>query len=132
MSWDRFKKFLLCERELGFSLDISKMNFPDSFLESMEERMERAFRDMEALESGAIANPDENRMVGHYWLRNPALAPSAEIGRAIESALEKILRFSGCETDAGRPPSDGRPVAWANIWRPKPELPSAHAAAPRS
>ena len=65
------------------------MNFPDSFFESMKERMEMAFRDMEALESGAIANPDENRMVGHYWLRSPELAPSADIRNAIENALKK-------------------------------------------
>jgi len=30
---------------------------------------------MEALEGGAIANPDEGRMVGHYWLRAPERAP---------------------------------------------------------
>ena len=34
-----------------------------------------AFADMAALEKGAIANPDEKRMVGHYWLRAPQLAP---------------------------------------------------------
>ncbi len=108
MSWDRFKKFHLCERELGFSLDISKMNFPDSFLESMGERMKTAFSDMDALESGAIANPDENRMVGHYWLRNPGLAPSAEIRQAIEDAFEKILRFSE-EVHAGKIVGQGGP-----------------------
>ena len=31
--------------------------------------------EMEALEAGAIANADEKRMVGHYWLRAPELAP---------------------------------------------------------
>ncbi len=94
MSWDRFKKYHFAARELGFSLDISKMNFPDSFFESMAGRMESAFDDMEALESGAIANPDENRMVGHYWLRDSRRAPSAEIREAIENAIEKIHRFS--------------------------------------
>ncbi len=94
MSWDRYKKYHFDARDLGFSLDISKMNFPDSFFESMGKRMESAFGDMEALESGAIANPDENRMVGHYWLRNPALAPSAKFREAIESAIEKILHFT--------------------------------------
>ena len=37
---------------------------------------------MAALEAGAIANPDEKRMVGHYWLRAPrradARAPSRD------------------------------------------------------
>ena len=95
MSWERFKKYHFAARKLGFSLDISKMNFPDSFFELMERRMEAAFGEMDALESGAIANPDENRMVGHYWLRDSELAPSAEIREAIEGAIEKIHRFSG-------------------------------------
>ncbi len=94
MPWEKYKKHHFHDPELGFSLDISKMNFPDSFFQLMEERMVTAFREMEALESGAIANPDENRMVGHYWLRNPEMAPSPEIREAIENALKKILRFT--------------------------------------
>ncbi len=31
---------------------------------------------MDKIEAGAIANPDENRMVGHYWLRDPDRAPT--------------------------------------------------------
>ena len=41
----------------------------------MQGRIDRAFADMKALESGAIANPDEKRMVGHYWLRNSSWLP---------------------------------------------------------
>ncbi|KAF0918446.1 hypothetical protein E2562_024231 [Oryza meyeriana var. granulata] len=35
-----------------------------------------AFAAMGELEKGAITNPDEGRMVGHYWLRDPGLAPT--------------------------------------------------------
>ena len=49
---------------------------------------------MDALEAGAIANPDEKRMVGHYWLRNPSLAPTPEIKSEIESALSQIKIFT--------------------------------------
>ena len=49
---------------------------------------------MAALEAGAIANPDEKRMVGHYWLRNPALAPTREIRNEIEDAIRQIKTFS--------------------------------------
>jgi glucose-6-phosphate isomerase len=49
---------------------------------------------MRELEEGAIANPDENRMVGHYWLRSPELAPSREIKAAIVSTLKKIKTFA--------------------------------------
>src|ERR1700736_1713625 len=46
------------------------------------------------LESGAIANPDEKRMVGHYWLRNPALAPNAELRADIEETNKRIKKFA--------------------------------------
>jgi len=38
-------------------------------------KAEEAFARMQELEAGSIANPDENRMVGHYWLRNPSSLP---------------------------------------------------------
>ena len=41
--------------------------------------MQNAFLAMTELERGAIANPDEKRMVGHYWLRNSALAPTPAV-----------------------------------------------------
>jgi glucose-6-phosphate isomerase len=37
--------------------------------------MSAALDAMAALEAGSIANPDEQRQVGHYWLRSPQLAP---------------------------------------------------------
>jgi glucose-6-phosphate isomerase len=49
---------------------------------------------MGELEAGAIANPDENRMVGHYWLRNPALAPNADLRRDIEETNKRIQSFA--------------------------------------
>ena len=39
--------------------------------------MQKAYAAMDALEKGAIANPDEKRMVGHYWLRAPELRADA-------------------------------------------------------
>ena len=49
---------------------------------------------MAALESGAIANPDEGRRVGHYWLRAPELAPEPEMTAAITGALQQIRDFA--------------------------------------
>ena len=71
-----------CEVPGLLTLDVSRMRFDDDFLARMEPALERAFDAMEALEAGAIANPDENRMVGHYWLRAPELAPDAGDRRA--------------------------------------------------
>src|SRR5690606_12231909 len=92
-TWSRFKTHYHHNAELGLSLDISRIPFPDDFLARMEPAMQKAFADMAALEGGAIANPDENRMVGHYWLRNPALAPSTDPREAITGALDDLTTF---------------------------------------
>lgn len=101
MSWNRLKENYYTNAALGFSLDISRIPFPADFLGKMEPAMQAAFRAMTELEGGAIANPDENRMVGHYWLRDAALAPSDELRGAIESALKQIRAFAA-DVHAGK------------------------------
>src|SRR5213079_738986 len=59
----------------------------------MRPKIDNAFAAMRALEAGAIANPTEKRMVGHYWLRNPALAPTPEIRTEIEETVKRIKTF---------------------------------------
>ena len=73
-----------------FSLDLSRVKFPENYLDTMESSIQKAIKSMGELEAGAIANPDEDRMVGHYWLRNAAIAPSDEITKEIEETLQKI------------------------------------------
>jgi glucose-6-phosphate isomerase len=92
--WQRFQQYFLCYDDLDFSIDISRMKFPDDFFKKMQPRIEKASAAMRELESGAIANPDEQRMVGHYWLRNPALAPTAEIRSEIEETIQRIKNFA--------------------------------------
>ena len=92
--WQRYQTYLYDNDELGFRLDISRMNFTEEFLTKMESRVKRAFRAMDKLERGAIANPDENRMVGHYWLRAPQLAPKPEIRKEIEDTLAAVKAFA--------------------------------------
>ena len=99
--WDRFQAHLLRYEDLGIWLDISRIRFGDDFFDKMNGPAEEAFARMKELEAGAIANPDENRMVGHYWLRNPALAPRAELRDEITSTLEDILRFAA-DVHAGK------------------------------
>ncbi|QXD22510.1 glucose-6-phosphate isomerase [Opitutia bacterium ISCC 51] len=95
MSWSRFKQHYYHNTDLGLALDISRMDFSDDFFESMESRIQKAYADMDALEKGSIANPDEDRMVGHYWLRAPELAPFEDISEEISSTLESIKFFAG-------------------------------------
>src|SRR5919199_4359939 len=92
--WQRYQDWLYYHQGLEFYLDISRMRFDDAFVESMQPKFEKAFKDMDALEKGAIANPDENRMVGHYWLRDPDLAPTPELRQEIINTLEQIETFT--------------------------------------
>ncbi|WP_420266407.1 glucose-6-phosphate isomerase [Candidatus Magnetominusculus dajiuhuensis] len=92
--WKRYKKYLYVNENLGLMIDISRMNFSDAFMKKMEPHAQKAFDDMQKLEAGAIANPDEGRMVGHYWLRNPYLAPNREIKSEITDTLSAIKEFS--------------------------------------
>jgi glucose-6-phosphate isomerase len=93
--WNRYCKYHFADRALGFSLDISRVRFDDGYLDRMAPAMSKAGEAMRALEQGAIANQDEDRMVGHYWLRAPELAPSAEITQAIRRTIESIREFAG-------------------------------------
>jgi glucose-6-phosphate isomerase len=92
--WERFQKYYTEFPALGLATDLSRMNMDDEFFAKMEPRIQKALAGMDALEAGAIANPDENRMVGHYWLRNPALAPTLEIRKEIEDAVAQIKAFA--------------------------------------
>ena len=56
----------LSHPDAKFWADFSFVDFPDGYLDSMSESISKALASMNELESGAIANPDENRMVGHY------------------------------------------------------------------
>lgn len=100
-TWKRFKD-LYCEvPSLGLSLDISRMRFPDDLLTKLAPAVQQALDAMGQLEAGAIANPDEKRMVGHYWLRAPGLAPAPEIAREIVDTQKAVRRFASA-VHAGR------------------------------
>jgi glucose-6-phosphate isomerase len=99
--WQRFQRHYTEFPALGLALDASRVNFPDDYFASMAAAMKRAFALMADLEAGAIANPDENRRVGHYWLRNPAQAPEEFIRREIESTLQAVKSFAA-EVHQGR------------------------------
>jgi glucose-6-phosphate isomerase len=92
--WQRFQRYFLRYDNLGFSIDVSRMKFPEDFFDKMRGSIAKAFTAMRELESGAIANPDEQRMVGHYWLRNPKLAPNAELRAEIENTDNRIKQFA--------------------------------------
>jgi len=98
--WNRYQKHLCTCPSLGIALDISRIRFGDGFFKEFEPRITAAYAAMKKLESGAKVNPDEKddagkpgRMVGHYWLRAPQLAPTLELRGAIESTVKNIKNF---------------------------------------
>ena len=99
--WQRFQQYYLRYDDLGFSVDISRMRFADGFFEKMRPEVEQAFAAMQELEAGAIANPDENRMVGHYWLRDPGLAPNDELRNEIIQTKTRVQKFAS-DVQVGR------------------------------
>ena len=84
---------LLHVEALGLTLDTSHIAFPEGFFAQMEPYVEHALAAMGALEAGSVANVDEQRKVGHYWLRTPEIAPDRAIRAAIEGTLARISDF---------------------------------------
>src|SRR5947207_5809612 len=106
--WQCFQKYFRRYSEIGFTIDISRMRFADDFRQSIGARAQRAFSEMRQLEAGGSANVDERRMVGHYCLRNPGLAPTASLRNDIEETNARIKKFA-TEIHAGDiAPSTGK------------------------
>jgi glucose-6-phosphate isomerase len=80
------------ERDV-IELEFRRLNLPANLLEQHESRIADAVHQMQAVEEGQKVNRDEQRAVGHYWLRRPELAPPAE-RQAIEQAQEQVRQFA--------------------------------------
>jgi len=91
--WKRLCDLLWFDDELGIWLDVSRMCVNASDFERLEPGFEKAFQAMQQLEAGAVANPDEQRQVGHYWLRTPELAPSEAIRDHVAQQIDQIEQF---------------------------------------
>ena len=91
--WDIYQKSIIRYPEIGFTIDISRMDAPSNWSSEMEKKIARGFKDRASIEAGEIMNPDEGRAVGHYWLRNPDLAPT-EDGQWIKEVLISIQNFA--------------------------------------
>ena len=94
-NWNRFQNYLLRhdDGELKFTLDLSRMDLEPDWLDSKADACKKALEHVEKLEAGEKINTDENRMVGHYWLRAPQLAP-AHLRQQISSDIAGIKSFA--------------------------------------
>jgi glucose-6-phosphate isomerase len=92
--WSRFQQQYREFPDCGLALDLSRLSFADDFLGTMAKPMAASFAKMVELEAGAVANPDEKRQVGHYWLRDAPRAPK-EYREAIAGAIDEVKQFAG-------------------------------------
>lgn len=76
---------------LGFELDLRWAGLLDA--DATDPRVAKAAGDLRLLEAGSIANPSEQRRVGHYWLRNPAMAPDG-LAEVIRKDRLAVLDFA--------------------------------------
>ncbi|MFK7909055.1 MAG: glucose-6-phosphate isomerase [Akkermansiaceae bacterium] len=92
--WQKFQSSHTRYSDIGFSIDTSRMDIPDSYADSLSTEIDRAFSGIKKIEAGEIMNPDEGRMVGHYWLRKPELAPDDEVRKQITEPLSALKEFA--------------------------------------
>ena len=86
-----FDARMLRDPSTGLTLDLSAA--PELPWTALDGPVGRALSAMSALEAGAIANKDEGRRVGHFWLRAPQLAPDDETTdqiRGLHTALRAL------------------------------------------
>lgn len=116
--WARFCDLLWHHDPLGLWLDVSRMALTAAEMQNLEAPLAQAFDAMDALEKGAIANPDEGRQVGHYWLRHPDLAPDRSVADHISGEVRRLQAFGqdvlggNLTAPGGQPFSD---VLWIGI-----------------
>ncbi len=116
--WIRYCDLLFSDDSLGFWLDISRMDVDRKDFDEFRDIYSKAFDSVERLENGSIANLDEGRQVGHYWLRNPKIAPIKEISDSISNEIQDISRFGESVLTGEITNSDGKKytdVFWIGI-----------------
>ncbi|UCF69079.1 MAG: glucose-6-phosphate isomerase [Acidobacteriota bacterium] len=94
LDWHGFHHRLVRVGELGFVIDLSTMPLSEQAERELAPSFANAFDEMREIEAGAIGNPDEQRRVGHYWLRSPERAPEPEWRAAIVETRERIQAFA--------------------------------------
>lgn len=108
---DRFSRYLRFRSVLEdpfVELDLSHGGLAEADVDRLAAGLAAALAAMRSLEAGGIANADEQRMVGHFWLRAPGLAPKPEIEETIAGTVAAIDAFAQA-VQSGRiaPPEGG-------------------------
>ena len=93
---NRFARYLRFRSVLDdphVELDLSYSALQAGDVEALAQPLHQALAAMRALEGGCIANPDEQRQVGHFWLRAPGIAPDPSVEQAIKACIDDLESF---------------------------------------
>ncbi len=107
---DRFARYVRFRSVLEdpfVELDLGHGGLAERDVESLRAPLGRALDAMRKLEGGAIANADEKRMVGHFWLRAPGLAPSPDLEEEIVRTIASIDSFAQAVHSGRLAPPEG-------------------------
>jgi glucose-6-phosphate isomerase len=107
---DRFARYLRFRSVLEdpfVELDLGLAGLAETDVDALQAPLATALAAMKRLEDGSLANADEQRMVGHFWLRAPGLAPSTDIEQEIVRALAAIEQFAASVHDGRIMPPEG-------------------------
>jgi len=108
----RFRRYLRFRSTLDdpfVELDLSDSALAEADVAALQPALLAAIEAMRALEGGGIANPDESRRVGHFWLRAPGLAPEPELGEQIRATIDDVEGFAAAiHSGSIAPPEGGR------------------------
>ncbi|MCK5940796.1 MAG: glucose-6-phosphate isomerase [Planctomycetes bacterium] len=88
-------------------LDLSHSALAESDVAALQPALARALEAMRELEGGSIANPDEGRRVGHFWLRAPGLAPEPELEESIRATIDDVEQFAASVHSGSLAPPEG-------------------------
>lgn len=106
--FSRYLRFRSTLEDPFVELDLSHAELVEADVEAMRPGLAAALTAMRALEGGSVANVDEQRQVGHFWLRAPGIAPDAETGDAIRAAIDAVESFAASvHSGAVAPPEGG-------------------------
>ncbi|MFN7671425.1 MAG: glucose-6-phosphate isomerase [Planctomycetota bacterium] len=106
--FDRYVRFRSVLEDPFVELDLSHAGVADADVDALAPALGKALAAMRTIESGGLANADEQRMVGHFWLRAPGLAPTPAIEDAIAGSIAAVEAFAqGVHAGRIAPPEGG-------------------------
>lgn len=107
----RFSRYLRFRSTLDdpfVELDLADSTLQEADVARLQPSLAAALDAMRALEAGGVANPDEGRQVGHFWLRAPGMAPAPEVEEQIRSTIDDVVQFAAeVHSGAVAPPEGG-------------------------